>query len=65
MSAGSLARAATVAALAAAAAPAAPAAQPTLTVDRPCYSTGDVIAVSGAGYTRDRASPGRDVILRA
>jgi hypothetical protein len=47
----SLARAAAVAALVAAAAPAAAAAQPTLGVDRPCYSTGDVIAVSGAGYT--------------
>jgi hypothetical protein len=51
VSASSLARAAAVAALAAAAAPAAAAAQPTLAVDRPCYSTGDVIAVSGTGYT--------------
>lgn len=40
-----------LAALAALAAPAAAAAQPTLGVDRPCYSTGDVIEVSGAGYT--------------
>jgi hypothetical protein len=47
----SLARAAAAAALVAAAAPAAAAAAPSLGVDRPCYSPGDVIDVSGRGYT--------------